>query len=70
MARTSYRTLREYFERTGTQQQELAAQVGVSSAYINQILNGVRRPSLAVAVRLAGVARIPISSLLSSRRAA
>lgn len=42
-----------YLTQTGERQKDFAARAGISQAYLSQIMNGHRRPSLAVAARIA-----------------
>lgn len=70
MVTRPYRSLREYLKRTHTPQAAFAERVGVDRSYISMLVGGRRRPSLAIALRIAALADIPIESLLTSRRAA
>ena len=55
-------TLDQWMNAKGWTDAKLAERVGVSRPFISRIRNGKRRPSLAVALRLAGVTKLPIST--------
>lgn len=59
-----YRNLSEFFEKTGTRQDEFAARIGVGAPYVSQLARGLRTPSLPLALRIAAAAHIPVESLL------
>jgi transcriptional regulator with XRE-family HTH domain len=48
-----------WLRRSALQRQELAAQLGVSKAYVSQILAGVRRPGLDTLVKIEALTGIP-----------
>jgi transcriptional regulator with XRE-family HTH domain len=57
------KTLQEYFERTGTTQVELAKRLRISQAHLSQIMNGLRSPSLELAVLIEDETGVPMRSL-------
>ena len=67
--RKAYPTLRAYLEAEGVAQREFAKTVKVSEPMLSQILSGGRCPSLALAVRIAQEANIPVESLLTETAA-
>lgn len=56
--------LRQYFEAGTETQKDFAARLGISQAHLSRIVSGAAAPSLAVAVRIADAAGIPVESLL------
>jgi transcriptional regulator with XRE-family HTH domain len=62
--RVTYQSLREFLDATGLTQAQFALRVGLSQSDVSKILNGHRVPKLAVAIRIAEVAEIPIASLV------
>lgn len=52
---TTSTPLRALFERHGLTQVKVAGEVGISQAFLSQIMSGDRRPSLEVSLRLAEV---------------
>ena len=60
----SYASLTEFLEQTNTKQSDFAARVGVSQPVISRIVNGHAVPRLALALRIAAEADIPVESLL------
>jgi transcriptional regulator with XRE-family HTH domain len=67
---TKYKSLADFLDQTNTTQADFAARVGVQQSLISRLVNGQRTPSLALAVRIAAKANIPIDSLLSLGEAA
>lgn len=63
MVRRSYSSLAQFFERTGTTQEEFAARLGISQPHLSKIVNGKQRVRLDLALRIAALADIPVSSL-------
>jgi len=61
--RRAYATLRDWVEATGSQAQA-AKVLGLSEPYLSLLLNRKRQPSLDQALRIAGIANIPVESLL------
>lgn len=61
--RRAYRSLAEYFEKTGELQEDFAAALDISAGYVSLIAAGKRRPSLTLALLIAEKANIPIESL-------
>lgn len=64
MAKTGRERLREYCTRHGYKQYELAELLGLAEAHLSQILSGVRRPGLPIAVRIEDTTGIPVKSWL------
>jgi transcriptional regulator with XRE-family HTH domain len=52
---------------TGATQAEVAEAIGVSQATVSRVLNGTMHPSLALALRFARHANIPLESLAPER---
>jgi transcriptional regulator with XRE-family HTH domain len=59
-----YPNLAAYLDENGITQAEFAARMGIGQAAVSRILNGSRRPSLPLALRIAAEANIPIESLM------
>jgi transcriptional regulator with XRE-family HTH domain len=59
--------LRDYMERCRMKQKDLAALLGVTDAYLSQILSGRRSPGLSTALRIEDCTGVPARSWLSSR---
>jgi transcriptional regulator with XRE-family HTH domain len=57
-------TLREriekFLERHGRNQREWALELGITPAYLSQIVNGERIPALPLAIRMSRETKIPI----------
>jgi transcriptional regulator with XRE-family HTH domain len=62
-----YRDLRHYLSDTKTTQATFAERVGVKQTAISRIVNGARVPRLALALRIAAEANIPLESLIQKR---
>ena len=60
----TYRSLHEWLDRTGTQQQTLARLAGIPDSTLSQLLRGSRRCSLAVALKLSGITKVPVEKLV------
>lgn len=58
--------LREHFELSGETQQQFAARVGITQGYVSKLIAGASVPSLAMAIRIASAADIPVESLAIS----
>jgi len=65
--RTRYSSLSDFLKRTGTKQADFAARVGVTQPVISRIVNG-QTPRLALALRIAKAAQVPVASLLTDAR--
>lgn len=66
----TYRSLNDYFERSGKRPSDLLAAmkkagVSIGPSYLSLIRSGQRRPSLPVALALANAADVPVESLLA-----
>ncbi len=57
-------TIRQYRQQRGLTQQELAAKIGLSRTYINQIEQGQRNVSIRAVLHIAAALGTPISLLL------
>lgn len=68
--KVKHATLADFLEASGLTQAEFAEQVGVTQAQISRIANGERTPSLALAIRIAEAASVPVASLAPSSEAA
>ena len=58
------KTLKEYFERSGKRQIELAQEIGVSQALISLVKNGRLRPGVDVAKKISDKTGISVMRLL------
>lgn len=65
MARRTYPDLISYLADTGQTQAELATRLQRSQAFVSKLVNGLTQPSLAEALRIARICRIPVESLVS-----
>ena len=61
---TDYKSIRDYLEKTGKTEAELAALACISQAHVNMIKNGSRRPTPEVAARLEAITGVPLRTLL------
>lgn len=69
--RRVFPNLRAYLEdqkRHGITQQQFAARMQMSNGYLSDLKQGIVRPSLALAMRLADECGIPIESFLPAER--
>lgn len=64
-SKRAYRNLIEFFEKTGTTQEELAAELGISSPYMSMIANGRRQPALDLALKIVERANVPLETLVT-----
>jgi transcriptional regulator with XRE-family HTH domain len=62
-SKRAYRSLHEYLDRTGTQQQVLARRARMPESLLSMILRGSRRCSLENALRLAELTGVPVERL-------
>jgi transcriptional regulator with XRE-family HTH domain len=60
MHKTGADLLRDFMTRSGRNQQELADFLDITHAYLSQLLNGVRNPSLPLAARFEELTAIPM----------
>jgi len=65
-----YKNLDQYLTDTKTTQAQFAERVGVRQTAISRIVNGARVPRLALAMRIAAEANIPLESLVPKDRTA
>ena len=63
-SKRAYRNLVEFFEKTGTRQEDFADQLGISSAYVSLIANGRRQPALDLALKIVELANVPLETLV------
>ncbi len=63
-SKSNYRTIRDYLEKTGKTESELAQLACISQAHVNMIKNGSRRPTPEVAARLEAITGVPLRTLL------
>jgi transcriptional regulator with XRE-family HTH domain len=70
MSKTARERLREYCTRHGYKQRELAELLEIHDAYLSQMLSGLRRPGLPIAVRIQDMTGIPVASWLLTPRGA
>ena len=61
--RRAYTNLAHYLEASGTSQADLARQLKTTQATVSHIINGLAKPSLRLAIRIAKATNIPIESL-------
>lgn len=64
-----YATLRAFFNGSGWTHAQLARQVACHPSEISRILNGRRRPSLKLAVRIAQATNVPVESIAADASA-
>lgn len=62
--RRAYPTVQAWMEATGTNQSELAKQLGISEPHLSNILSKSRRCSLYVALKITKVTNVPIESIV------
>lgn len=58
-----FASLKDFFEQTQRNQADVAAEVGISESHMSNIVNGARKPSYDVAVRLAQVTNVPMDAV-------
>lgn len=68
MSKTGRERLREYCDRHGFKQYELAKMLGLADAHLSQLLSGKRTPGLSIAVRIERETGVPAESWLLSER--
>ena len=56
-------TIRQFREREGLSQEDLAFRAGLHRTYVGQLESGDRNPSFLVLIRLARALQIPVSKL-------
>ncbi len=59
-----YRSIREYLNRTGKTEGQLANLVNITQAYVNMLKNRKRRPTPELARKIEAVTGIPLNNLL------
>jgi transcriptional regulator with XRE-family HTH domain len=59
-----YKDIRDYLERTGKTEKELADAIGVSQAFVNMLKRGEKMPSPKLAAKIESVTGIPFRALL------
>lgn len=65
---TAAQQLRDWIDRRGFNQVEAADRLGMTEGFISFLLNGHRRPSLAMAVKIEESTGIPASAWVKSAR--
>jgi plasmid maintenance system antidote protein VapI len=65
-----YRSLAAYFEQTERPQVDLARELGVSKGFVSMLVNGDRKASPALAMRIAEVTGVNLASLVDPKLAA
>lgn len=68
MPKTGRERLADYRDRSRLKQYELAELLQITDAYLSQLLSGVRRPSLTIAVRIENTTGVPAESWLLTKR--
>jgi transcriptional regulator with XRE-family HTH domain len=63
-SKADYKNIRDYLEKTGKTESELARLACISQAHVNMIKNGSRRPTPEVAERLEAITGVPLRNLL------
>lgn len=58
-----YRSIQEWMAATGTNQQQLAKEIGISEPHLSNILSKSRRCSLYVALKLSKHTNVPIETI-------
>ena len=68
----NFKSIRDYLQRTGKTESELAQLACISQAHVNMLKNGYRRPTPELAARLEAITGIPLRTLLlkSGKRSA
>jgi transcriptional regulator with XRE-family HTH domain len=54
--------LREWFKRSNLNQKELAAQIGITDAFLSQLLSGKRRAKLEILIQIEEATGVPVVS--------
>lgn len=57
-----------WLRKSGLKQYELAEEVRITAAYLSQVLSGVRRPSLPIAVRIQDRTGVTVESWVETAR--
>jgi len=65
--KTGAERLKDYRDRCGYNQRELAELLGIHFTYLSQLLAGRRRPRLPMAVHIEQVTGIPVESWVPTR---
>lgn len=60
--------LRDWLTRSKQNQRVFAAALGVSDAYLSQILSGIRRPKLEMLMTIEAATGVPVASWAETRR--
>ena len=61
--RRAFPTVQAWMDATGTNQQQLARELGISDAHLSNVLRRSRRCSLQLAVKLSQVTNVPIETI-------
>lgn len=62
-----HKMLRDWLKRTERKGREVADSLGITHGYLSQLLHGVRRPSVDVALRIQETTGISVASWKSDR---
>lgn len=62
--KTAYATLKDYVEREGVNQSDLAKKLKITQGHMSLIISGQRTPSLPLALKLSRIANVPVESLI------
>lgn len=65
---TAKREVRGWMARTGRTQASLASELGVSTSFLSSVINGHKRCSLDLALRLSQLSALPVSLIAELRR--
>jgi Helix-turn-helix. len=64
MPQRVYPNLVSYFDKTDETQQQVASELGISTAYMSMIKWRQRQPDLALALRISERCNVPLESLI------
>lgn len=63
-----YKTLADFFKQTERTQESLAAELGVTRAYVSMLAAGQRQPALHLALRIEALTGVPVEALVDAAR--
>lgn len=61
--RPAYLTVKAYLEATGTTQEQLAAEIGITPAHLSNILSKSRNCSVPVLLKLSHITNVPVEAI-------
>lgn len=67
MKRVAYASIEAYLEATGSTQEQLAADLGITQSALSMIKNGLRVPRPALALRIHEITGVPLESILRGK---